>query len=200
MATHAGLSKAAVIDAAAALADEIGLEQVTLARLAERLGVRAPTLYHYMPGHAGLQRELALRGLRDLNEAMGDAAMGRAGAEALRAVAQAYRSYVKAHPGLYAATVRAASDDDEAMVAAQTKPVEVALRALSAYHLTHDDAIHAVRMLRCLVHGIATLEIAGGFGIPLEIDETFRHLLDMYVGALDSTARTGRKQTLTRSR
>lgn len=200
MATRAGLSKAAVIDTAVTLADEAGLDQVTLAHLAERLGVRTPSLYHYFPGQAGLQRELALRGLRDLNEVMGEAAMGTAGAESIRAVAQAYRSFVTAHPGLYAATVRAANDTDEAMVAAQTKPVEVALRALAAYHLSRDDAIHAVRMLRCIIHGIATLEVAGGFGIPLEVDETFRRLLDAYISALEFTASTARNQTVKRSR
>lgn len=200
MATRVGLTKAAVLDAAAVLADEVGLEAVTLARLAERLGVRTPSLYHYFPGQAGLQRELALRGLRDLNETMGEAAMGTAGAEGVRAVAQAYRSFVKAHPGLYAATVRAANDNDAAMVAAQTKPVEIALRALSAYHLSHDEAIHAVRMLRCVVHGIATLEVAGGFGIPLKVDETFRRLLDSYISALEPMAQTGQLSTDKRSR
>jgi AcrR family transcriptional regulator len=200
MATRVGLSKATVIDAAAALADEAGLEQVTLASIAQRLGIRAPTLYHYFPGQVGLQRELALRGLRDLNDAMGHSVMGKSGDDAIRALAQAYRAFVKERPGLYAATVRAANDHDEAMVVAQTEVVDIALRALAGYHLTRDDAIHAVRMIRCIVHGTATLEVAGGFGIPLEVDETFRRLLDAFLGTLAAEARSTENETTNRSK
>lgn len=189
MATRAGLNKTSVIDVAAALADEVGLEHVTLASLAQRLHVRAPTLYHYFPGQAGLQRELALRGLHDLNEVMGRAVMGKAGPEAIRALAQAYRAYVKVHPGLYSATIRAADGGDDAIATAQSEIVDIALRALSEYHLPHNDAIHAVRMIRCIVHGMSTLELAGGFGIPLEVDETFRRLLDAYISTLRAPSR-----------
>ena len=184
MATKAGLTRTAVLEAAAALADEHGLDALTLAALAARLGVTTPTLYHYFPGQPGLRRELALVGLRDLEVTLGRAVMGKAGADALRALADAYRAYVNEHPGLYAATVRAAPDDAELAVA-QTRVVEIALRALDAYRLSPDDAIHAVRMLRSIAHGFATIEVAGGFGIPLAVNETFRRLVDSYLGALE---------------
>lgn len=185
MATKAGLSRTAVLDAAAALADERGFEALTLAALAVRLGITTPTLYHYFPGLPGLRRELALIGLRAQEEAFGRAVMGKAGPDALRALADTYRAYVKAHPGLYAASVRAARDD-HALGAAQTRVVEIALRALDAYRLSPDDAIHAVRMLRSIVHGFATLELAGGFGLPQEVDETFRRLVDGYLGMFEA--------------
>jgi AcrR family transcriptional regulator len=187
MAARAGLNKAAVIEAAATLADAGGLEALTLAGLAERLGVRTPTLYHYVGGLAGLHRELALLGLRQQEQAFGRAVMGRAGADAIRALAEAYRAYVKAHPGVYAATVRSAeATDDMALREAQSAVVEIALRALAGYALAPDDAIHAVRMFRATVHGMATLELAGGFGLPQDVDETFRQLVNVYVGALEA--------------
>lgn len=184
MATRAGLNRTAVLEAAAALADEHGLETLTLAALAARLGVTTPTLYHYFAGLSGLRRELALLGLRDLEAELGSAVMGKAGADALRALADAYRAYVKAHPGRYAASVRAVPDDAE-LTAAQTRVVAIALRALDAYRLSPDDAIHAVRMLRSVVHGFATLEVAGGFGMPQAVNESFRRLVAGYLAALD---------------
>ncbi len=188
MATRAGLTRAAVLGAAATLADEHGFDALSLAALAGRLGITTPTLYHYFPGLPGLRRELALLGLRAQEEAFSRAVMGKAGADALRALASAYRAYVKAHPGLYAASVRAAQDDAE-LAAVQTRVVEIALRALDAYRLSPEEAIHAVRMLRSIVHGFATLELAGGFGIPLEVDETFRRLIDGYLGMLEAHGR-----------
>lgn len=187
---RAGLDQGRVVQAAAELADQVGLDEVTLARLAAGLGVRAPTLYHYVDGLTGLRRELALLGDRLMAEQMGRAVMGRAGAEALTALAETYRAFIKEHPGLYAATVPAAGADDSVLQAAQTEVVAVVLRALVAYRLTEADALHITRILRSLVHGFATLEVAGGFGLPLEVDESFRRLLQMFLRGLPGPAGT----------
>jgi AcrR family transcriptional regulator len=186
MASRVGLSRTAVVHAAAELANAVGLDAVSLAALAERLHVRTPTLYHYVDGVAGLRRELALLGLHEQADALGRSVMGRAGAEAIGALAETFRAYIKAHPGVYAATVRSAEDgDDVELRAAQAEVVAIAARALAAYAFSPDDTIHAVRAFRCIVHGMATLELAGGFGLPQDVDETFRRLLAAYLHALD---------------
>jgi hypothetical protein len=112
--------------------------------------------------------------------------MGRSGADAVRAQLEAYRAYILAHPGRNDAAIRAAGPEDAELRAAQAAVVDVALRALAAYQLTPDNAIHAVRMGRALVHGFATLELAGGFGLPQDVEETFRRLLAAYLTALES--------------
>ena len=48
-------------------------------------------------------------------------------------------------------------------------------------YVVGDDALHAVRALRATVHGFATLEIAGGFGLPLDCDESFRRLVQVLI-------------------
>jgi len=48
-ATHAPLTADRVLDGAVALADRIGLEALTIRRLAEELGVKPMTIYHYVP-------------------------------------------------------------------------------------------------------------------------------------------------------
>lgn len=189
MGAKVGLSKAAVVAASGALADAVGLDGVTLTALAAALKIRTPTLYHYVAGLPGLRRELALVGLREQEEWLGRAVMGRSGAEAIRALAGTLRAYIKAHPGIYAATVRSDAGTDPDVAVAQRAVVEIALRALATYRLTPDDAIHTVRMVRAVVHGFATLELAGGFGLPQEVDETFHRLIETYIGALEASAR-----------
>src|SRR6266705_5230572 len=66
MSHRVGLDQATVVEAAAKLVDEEGIEQLTLGRLAERLGVRTPSLYNHVAGLPGLKRKLALSCLRDL--------------------------------------------------------------------------------------------------------------------------------------
>jgi AcrR family transcriptional regulator len=183
MATRAGLDQHKVIQAAADLADAQGLHEVSLATLAAHLGVRTPTLYHYVDGLAGLRRQLALLACREMARRLGEAIMGQAGEEAVRALAYAYRSFVKEHPGLYAATIQAADPNghDTELQKAQGEVVQMALRSLSSYHLQGDEAIHAVRIIRSLVHGFATIEVGGGFGLPVNLNQTFDQLLDLYL-------------------
>ncbi len=185
MAARAGLDHTAVVQAAAELADSKGLEEVSLAALATQLGVRSPTLYHYVEGLPGMRRDLALLGTRELVRLLGRAVMGKAGEDAILALADAYRAFAKEHPGLYAATIRSAEPGDQELEVAQQEIVEIVLRVLAAYHLQGDEAIHAVRVIRSMVHGFVSLEIAGGFGIPLDIDESFHRLIRLFINDLE---------------
>jgi AcrR family transcriptional regulator len=181
---RAGLDTERVVDAAAAIADAEGLDAVTLARVAGGLGVRAPSLYNHVDGRAGLLRALALRGVRELTAALRDAAVGRSGADALRATARAYRAYAGAHPGLYAAGVTAPSPEDPQHQAAAQETVDVIYAVLRAWQLEGDDAVHATRAFRSAVHGFVLLEASGGFAIPVDVDLSFERLVATLAGGL----------------
>lgn len=178
---RAGLDSEAVVAAAAELADAQGLPELTLARLAERLGVRSPSLYAHVGGLDDLRARLAVRGARALSAALQAAAAGRARTDALHAVADAYRSYAHAHPGTYAAIQRAPErepDPDPEFAEAAAELVEVLVAVLRGYALHDDDAIHAVRMMRAALHGFVSLEREGGFAMPIDVDESYRRLVN----------------------
>lgn len=168
-----GLDTDAVVAAAAALADAEGLEAVTLARLAAHLGVRPPSLYVHVGGLGDLRARLAARGALELADALQAAAVGRAQAEALAAVAGVYRTYARDHPGTYAAMQRAADVPD----VAAARVVDVFRAVLRGYGLQDEDAIHATRVVRAALHGFVALEAAEGFGLPLDVDESFARLV-----------------------
>jgi AcrR family transcriptional regulator len=172
-----GLDAARVVDTAAGIADAEGLPAVTLARVAGDLGVRAPSLYNHVDGLPGLLRAVALLAVRELTAVLRDAAVGRSGEDALAATARAYRGYARAHPGRYAATVAAPAPDDAEHRAAAAETVEVVLAVLRGWDLDGDDAVHAARTFRSAIHGFVVLEAAGGFGIPLDLDESFDRLV-----------------------
>ncbi len=180
---RAGLSPDVVVAAAAELADERGLEGVTLAALAARLGVRAPSLYAHVGGLPDLRRRLAARGAEQLGERLQQAAAGRSRADALAAVAHAYRAYAREHPGTYAALQRArpagAEPDPDADAAAR-RVVEVVLAVLRGYGLEGEPALHQTRALRSALHGFVALEAEEGFGLPLPLDESFEALIALF--------------------
>jgi AcrR family transcriptional regulator len=187
---RAGLSRTAVVEAAGVLADEGGLENLSLVDLAERLGIRKPSLYNHVAGIGDLRRELALVGLQELGRGLSRAAAGKAGDEGIFALAQAYRTFVKQRPGLYEATVRSyrLSDPDNAeLAAAEEEAMEPVLAVLASCGIREwDEAIHAARGLRSVAHGFATLEEAGGFGMSVDQDESFCRLVRAYVAGLRS--------------
>ncbi len=184
MPLRAGLDRERVVGAAADIVDAGGADALTLAAVAARLGVRIPSLYNHVAGLEGLRRDLALHSLGLLDDALRLAALGRSGDEAVIAIAVAYRAFVKAHPGLYEMVQRVPPVADPAIQAASAAPVQVALAVLAAYGLSGEDAIHAVRALRSALHGFATLEMSGGFGLPVNIDESFHRLIAILIRGL----------------
>jgi AcrR family transcriptional regulator len=166
-----------VVEEGERIADEVGLTNLTLAALADRLGVRQPSLYKHITGTDGLRRSIAVRAKQELAGVLGRAAVGRARDEAITAMARAYRTWAHEHPGRYAAAQRApvAGDlDDELASAAVT---QVAFDVMTGYELRDDDAVDAIRALRAALHGFVTLEADGGFGLPVDVDRSFDRLV-----------------------
>ncbi|MDQ1748766.1 MAG: hypothetical protein QOD07_3029 [Frankiaceae bacterium] len=170
---RAGLTTQRVVEEAEQVADEVGLPNLTLAALAPRLGVRMPSLYKHVAGIDALRRLLSIRAKQELADVFARAAAGRAGAQAVTAMLYATRAWAKAHPGRYAATVRAPDPTDDEEVAASNAILDIALAGLAEYRLAGDDAIDAVRALRATLHGFISLEQAGGFGLPNDVDRSF---------------------------
>jgi AcrR family transcriptional regulator len=186
MTRRAGLDPQIVVQAAADLVDREGIEALTLAALATHFKVAVPSLYNHVGGMPGLLQQLALLGRQQLTQKLGKSVMGKSGDDAVMAMADAYRAYVKAHPGVYATTLRVADESDTESRAAEDEAVEIALKVLAYYDFHDEMALHMVRGFRSLVHGFATLEVAGGFGMPLSLDESFRLLIQGYIQMLST--------------
>lgn len=183
-----GLTPEAVAAAAADMADTDGLESVTLARLAARLGVRPPSLYNHTRGLDDLHGAVAAIGLRDLHAALQAAAAGRSGTAALTACADAYRSYAHAHPGRYRALQRAAPAGAGGRRRLAAELVDLLRRLLEPWGLAEQDAIHTIRAFRSCLHGFVDLELTGGFGLDVPVDESFHRLVRAFAEGLGAPA------------
>jgi AcrR family transcriptional regulator len=185
---RAGLTAAALTEAGAALADEVGLDQLSMGLLAQRLGVKTPSLYKHVTSQAELAHRIAVLAMTEFGDALRDAIQGLAGSDALAAGAQAMRAYVKEHPGRYAAgnAARPAGPDDPLIAAAQRVLASWAAM-LRGYKIDPAQEIHAMRMLRSALHGFATLEATAGFQISADVDDSFMWMVDFIDHSLRST-------------
>src|SRR6478752_3692629 len=185
---RAGLSRAVIAADAAQLADEIGWDQLTLAAVAARFGVRQPSLYKHVAGLVELRRDVSVLADRELGDELSAAAVGKSGSDAVHSMADAYRTFAKKHPGRYAAGVKAPPPGDTEYEQVAEAILRTVAAVLAGFGLDGDDAIHAIRGLRALMHGFVSLEAAGGFAMPQDLDESYRRL----VAGFGETLRQGR--------
>jgi AcrR family transcriptional regulator len=179
-----GVSREALLQQAADLADREGVAAVTLARLAAMSDVRTPTVSHHVGSLRQLRSDLALLAVEELTEAVRRASTGLRGAEAVRSMYRAYRAFVHAYPGRYAASVEAPDPKDARRLAAAGRLTELLKDVFGQIGLNGEDAMRAARLLRAAVHGYATLELNAAWQTPLDDDATFNWLLEVILAGL----------------
>jgi AcrR family transcriptional regulator len=180
---RAGLSTDTVVDVALALVDDKGVEALSLAAVADRAGVAAPSLYKHVGSLADLRDLMAVKIMRQITGIFAAAIMGRSRDEAVAALMRAYRAYVLANPGRYALLPLDPLHRD-GLVEAGQELLAVFVAVMRGYGLESAAATHAIRRLRAVVHGFVDLEIGGGFGMPEDIETTYEELIDMVLRSL----------------
>lgn len=168
---RAGLTPAVVVAEAARLADETRDARVPLATVADRLGVRLPSLYKHIAGAEGLRRGLARLAAEGLRTALDDALAApddalaapdghdvhdgeRDGAQdgerdpaaaarrrRLTTVASAYRAWAAERPGLYLALATAPHPDDPEHAAAVAAVTQRLVEVVVLYGASGDDDV-----------------------------------------------------------
>ncbi|MFJ8469359.1 TetR/AcrR family transcriptional regulator [Streptomyces swartbergensis] len=180
-----GLTPERLTQAGAELADEVGFDQVTVSALARRFDVKVASLYSHVKNSQDLRTRIALLALTELADRAADALAGRAGKEALAALANVYRDYAREHPGRYAAA-QLRLDPRTAAASAGVRHAQMTRALLRGYDLPEPDQTHAVRLLGSVFHGYVSLELGGGFSHSApDTDATWARILD----ALDTLLR-----------
>lgn len=190
---RAGLDRSAVVALALAVVDEspAGLADLTLAAVAARAGVAVPSLYKHVDGLPGLRRDVARACIEDFTETLVDASPADADPESrLRAMADALRDYARRHPGRYRAVQVGGwpqDDDATAVKVAAARTVELMSDTVAGLGVPAARHVDAVRAVRAALHGFVVLELDGGFGMPDDVDASYRYLVDGLVRGLLAT-------------
>lgn len=159
---RAGLTRERLIKAAAKFADEHGFDLLTLAALARQFDVKLPSLYSHVKNSDDLKTGVALFALSELAGRADEAIAGRAGKDALIALANVHRTFAGEHPGLFQAA-RFRIDARAAAASGGARLSRTSQAVLRGYPLTETDRIHAIRLLGSFFLGFSVLELAGSF-------------------------------------
>jgi len=157
-----GLTRARLIETAAELADKDGFYALTLAALARNFDVQVASLYSHVAGLEDLKTGVALHALSVLAGRTEEAVAGRAGRDALFALATIHREFAHEHPGLFEAA-RYRLDGEAAAASGGARLSRMIEAVLRGYALEGDGRVHATRFLGSFLLGFPLLETAGSF-------------------------------------
>jgi AcrR family transcriptional regulator len=87
-----------IVAAARQILEQYGADALTMRRLADAVGIRAPSLYKHFPDKAAVELALVQIGLREAGAAMERA---RSASNSLTDLAAAYRAFALEHAHLY---------------------------------------------------------------------------------------------------
>ncbi|KAB7667788.1 TetR/AcrR family transcriptional regulator [Bacillus sp. B1-b2] len=187
MSPRIGITQEDVIKTAIELANTEGLKEVTMANLAKALHIKSPSLYNHIKGLPELMEILTLKALEDLYKRMKDSQNHVGKKEALLAICQEYLSFAREQPGLYELTIESTIKKREEIQILSNQIIELLTEVLLPYQLNAEETIHAIRGLRSILHGFASIESNNGFGMNINTNASFHFLLSTYIKGLRNT-------------
>jgi hypothetical protein len=131
-----------------------------------------------------MRRFLAIKGLRELRKYLEQASLEKAGAEALRAVCLAMRSFAVARPGLSAAAFRNPGTEAPEWRGAIEAVDRTVLWPLSECGIEGETAQQALRAFRALARGFVLHEMAISFTDAIDYEESYRFAVNLLIRGL----------------
>ncbi|MCD7990282.1 MAG: WHG domain-containing protein [Clostridia bacterium] len=181
---RAGLDKAAVVERAAQLANEFGLEHIQLKMLAESLNIQPPSLYNHISGLNDLHYELMLYGWKHMEERMVEAASDTSGYAAWEALGRGFYDYATENPGVFSAMLwyNKYQDHETMMVTGQI--FSICSEAAASVGISEEDCNHLIRTFRAFLEGFSLLVNNKAFGHWLPVEDSFDFSLKLLIAGM----------------
>lgn len=162
----------AIVAAGRELLESSGPAGLTMQAVAQRVGVRAPSLYKRIRDRDALLTAVATASADDLTRRL-DAA-----GDDLASLARAYRDFAHAHPEAFRLLFTAAAPEDALHRA--SAPVLHACADL----VGSDHALEAARLFTAWATGFLQMELAGAFRLGGDVAEAFDYGMSRILAGL----------------
>lgn len=179
-----GLDKDIVIEKAAQLANNMGLEAVTMKILASSLNVQPPSLYNHIKGLDDLQYELMLYGWRHMEERMLEAAVGVSGYDAWEGICRAFYGYATENPGVFSAMLWYNKYQNEEARNVTEKLFSLCSKITSSLNISEENCNHLIRTFRAFLEGFSLLVNNHAFGHSLSVEDSFNFSLKVMIAGM----------------
>ena len=163
---------AAIVAAAGRILETEGRDALTMRRLGEAVGIRAPSLYRHYPDKAAVEILLLEAGFEALADAF-EAAFAREG-ESLDTLGRAFRAFCLARPHLYRLMTTGRLPRE------RMRPDVEARAAAPLVRVTGGDE-HIARAAWAFAHGMVILELDDRFPPGADLDAAWKAGLAAFI-------------------
>src|SRR5262245_12983499 len=152
--------------------------------IADRVGIRAPSLYKRFANRGDLIAAIGASVLADLDEEL--APYGQLEPrDGLRKVAAAFRGFALGHPKAYELIFMSLPPGSGPPAEPNARAVDPAA-ARAGRLVGPDQALEAARLITAFAHGFVSMELSGAFRLGGNLDTAYRYGVDVLVAALAS--------------
>jgi len=184
---RARTSRDAILVAARQVLETGGIEALTMQAVADRVGVRAPSLYKHVADRAALLQAVTDAVMADLVASLAIPRPDPDPRTDLRRVARRYRQFVRANPagyGLLFSSPGTAGSVDEAALADLGRPIVAATARLAGER----DALADARTIVSWAHGFVSMELAGAFRLGGDLDAAYAAGIEVILAGISGRA------------
>ncbi|MFZ5629998.1 MAG: TetR/AcrR family transcriptional regulator [Spirochaetota bacterium] len=176
-----GLNRDAVLDAAISIGDRNGFSAITVGTLATALKIKPPSLYKHVSGIDDIIDGVGIRGANLLVTEWSRLPEGKNPEKTFLRACESYRAFAMKNPTCYAALQPAMARRSPEFQLAAGELLKAIFTIVSDLGVPQKELVHAVRALRSMLHGFVTLQLVGGFGMPEDIETSFRKMLEGFL-------------------
>jgi AcrR family transcriptional regulator len=159
-----------IVAAARELLEQEGPDALSMRRVAERLGIRAPSIYKHLPDKQALENALISEGFEEV-AAVFEAALRDD--DPLGAFACAYRRFGQEHPHLYRLMTERPLQREQLAQGAEDRAARPLLEAVG-------NDLDAARAAWAFAHGMTILELNGRFPPGADLDAAWDYGLNAF--------------------
>ena len=171
---HKGLNKDMIVESAKEMIEKNGVQQFSMHKLAEKLGIKTASLYTHIESMKALFTEIGLAALNDQKNCLMNAIGENHADAAIEAIANSYVQFAAEHMELYRFIMQMPSGSDEVLKEAAAMTAEPFMKVLDDYHISDISKMHWQRVLRGLMHGFISEEQSGYFShYPVPVNESY---------------------------
>jgi len=154
-----------IVAAARELLEQEGADALSMRRLADRIGIRAPSIYKHLPDKRALENALISAGFEELAAAFHDALRGAS--EPASAIAFAYRGFARAHPHLYRLMTERPLDRENLVPGAEERAAQPLVEAFGG-------DVDLARAAWAFAHGLTILELNDRFPADADVEAAWQ--------------------------
>lgn len=176
-----GLDTNVVICRAAQIANEVGIENITLKMLADDLGVKSPSLYNHIEGLEDLKNQLMIYGWKQMEQKIMQSVIGISGYDAIKAGCYSFYEYATENPGVFNAMLWYNKFQNSETIEATSGLFSILFKVTSSLNISDENCNHIIRTLRGFLEGFSLLVNNKAFGNPISIEESFELSLNVLI-------------------